>query len=118
MSSDGLEITVNHEAENTLVRLNGRVSIDSSPALRDQLLAILQGAHPEAVIVDLTAVPYIEASGIATLIEALRVARNRKTTLRLRGLHDGLLHLFEVTGVLSLFESYGGASTQSVAKVV
>jgi len=118
MNTGGLEITVTHDADGALVCLKGRLGLDSSPALRDRLLAILQGPPPEPVIVDLTGVPYIEGSGIATLLEALRVARNHKTTLRLRGLHDRLLHLFQVTGVLSLFESYGCTNTQPVVKAL
>lgn len=90
--------------EGALVHLNGRVNIDSSPGLRDRLLALLQGEHPEALTVDLAEVPYIDLSGIATLIEALKIARNHQTTLHLRGLHGPLLHVLQVTGVLSLFE--------------
>lgn len=123
MSSDrgttrgGLDITVNRSEEGAVVRLNGRLNIDSSPSLRHHLLALLETEPPEAVVVDLTETPYIDCSGIATLIEALKVARYRQTTLRLRGLHDRLLHLFEVTGVLSLFQAGGGAKA-SESKVM
>ncbi len=114
----GLEITVSHGEAGALACLHGRLSIDSSPALRDQLLRILQADPPEAVTVDLRDVPYIDCSGIATLIEALKIALNHKTMLRLQGLHDRLLHLFEVTGVSFLFEENGTARPQSVAKEV
>lgn len=106
-AADGLEITADHGDESVLVRLHGRLSIDSSPRLRDQLLAMLRRPSPEAVIVDLTEVSYMDASGIATLLEGLKIARNRQTTLCLQGLQGRLLHLFEVTGVLALFEASG-----------
>ncbi|MGC2324290.1 MAG: STAS domain-containing protein [Terriglobales bacterium] len=117
-SINGLEISVTHSQEGALVHLNGRVNIDSSPGLRDRLLAILQGERPEAVTVDLSEVPYIDLSGIATLIEALKVARNHETTLHLAGLQERLLHVLEVTGVLSLFEASGHASPPSASGVV
>src|SRR5271157_625259 len=107
-TTDGLDITVNHGTEGALVRLHGRLDIDSSPALRDRLHAMLQGDHPEAVTIDLTETPYVDCSGIATLIEALKIARNRQTVLRLQGLQDRLLHLFTVTGVLPLFQANPG----------
>lgn len=116
-STSGLQIDVNHVDQAAVVRLQGRLNIDSSPALRDRLLALLQGDHPEAVTVDLTDVPYIDCSGIATLIEALKIARNRHTTVRLSGLHDRLHHLLEATGVLSLFETNGDAGAQSPSRV-
>ena len=54
---------------------------------------------------DLAGVPYIETSGIATLIEALRIARHRQIGFCLQGLGGSVLRLFEVTGVLALFEA-------------
>jgi anti-sigma B factor antagonist len=112
-SGSGLEISVTHSEEGALVHLNGRVNIDSSPALRDRFLGILQGETTDALIVDLADVTYIDCSGIATLIEALKIARSRKSTLYLKGLHGRLLHLLEVTGVLSLFGAIGHANAPS-----
>ncbi len=106
-AADGLEITVDDAAEGKVLRLRGRVTIDSSPALRDRLLVILRGQAPTAVIFDLSEVPYIDTSGIATLIEGLKIARNRQIAFCLQGLQGRLLHLFEVTGVLALFEANG-----------
>ena len=106
-ADDGLEITVDGYEEGTVFRLRGRVTIDSSPALRERLLAMLRGQPPTAVIFDLSEVPYIDSSGIATLIEGLKIARNRQTAFCLQGLQGRLLHLFEVTGVLALFKANG-----------
>ena len=106
-ADDGLEITVDSDEAGTVFRLRGRVTIDSSPALRDRLLAMLRGQAPTAVIFDLTEVPYIDSSGIATLIEGLKIARNLQTAFCLQGLQGRLLHLFEVTGVLALFKASG-----------
>jgi len=106
-AADGLEITVNSEEEGTIFRLRGRVTIDSSPALRDRLLIMLRGQAPTSLIFDLSEVPYIDSSGIATLIEGLKIARNRQVTFCLQGLQGRLLHLFAVTGVLALFKASG-----------
>ena len=86
-----------------LVSLKGHIDIDSSPAVRDQLIAILHAPHPRTVSIDLSGVTHIDSSGVATLIEALKIARNCKTELRLQGLHDRLHRLFEATGILYLF---------------
>jgi anti-sigma B factor antagonist len=103
--TDGLEITLHHGGEGSIVRLRGCLNIDSSPALRDHLLSMLGAQSAEAVIVDLTDVSYIDSSGIATLIEGLRIARMRQTTFCVQGLHDRLLHLFQVTGMSTLFKT-------------
>jgi len=81
----------------------GCVEVESSPALRDQLLVLLQSRNSRMVSIDLSAVTNIDSSGFATLIEALKIARAGKTELRVQGLHDGLLRMFELTGLESLF---------------
>ena len=111
IKSDTLEITVDHSEEGTLVRLQGRLGIDSSPDLRDRLLAMLRGQPSKVVIVDLTDVSYIDTSGIATLLEAFKVARDRHSTLRLRGLQGRPARLFEVTGLTALFDGSKSAGS-------
>jgi anti-sigma B factor antagonist len=102
-----LDITVERGEERALVRLHGRLVIDSSPDLRDRLLTILQGQPPKTLIVDMTDVSFTDASGIATLLEALKVARNRQVKLCLKGLQGRVVRFFEVTGLLSIFETAG-----------
>jgi len=105
-SEGGLGITVLQNDDEVLVRLNGRTTVDSSPDLRDRLLQVLaEEPSPRYVTVDLTGVTHIEVSGIATLIEALKIARHRQMTFCLQGLGGSVLRLFEVTGVLALFEA-------------
>lgn len=117
-ATGNLTISADHGEAGSLVRLRGPVNIDTSPALRERLLTLLQSKPPEAVIVDLTEASYIDLSGIATLIEALKIARNHKTTLRLKGLHGPFLHLLELAGLLPLFEGADRASGESVSKVI
>jgi anti-sigma B factor antagonist len=105
-SSSSISITVDHCGSDSIVRLNGRIDVDSSPDLRDRLSALLsERSLPRAITVDLAGVTYIETSGIATLIEALRIARHHQTIFCLQGLGGPVLRLFEVTGVLALFEA-------------
>ena len=101
-----------------MVRLTGRVDVDSSPDLRDRLRNLLsEQALPQTIVVDLGGVPYIETSGIATLIEALRIARHHQIPLRLQGLSGAVLRLFEVTGVLALFDTSNSGQSSSGQKV-
>ena len=103
-TGDLLTISVTRiEEGGALVSLAGRLTIDSSPELRNQLLAVLYGETLKSLIIDLSEVPYVDLSGVATLLETLRVARGRNTNLLLQGLHDRPSYLLEVTGLLSLF---------------
>jgi anti-sigma B factor antagonist len=101
IEKSGMKMVANENS--AVASLYGRIDIDSSPAVRDQLIALLQAPRPRTVSIDLSGVTHIDSSGVATLIEALKIARNCKTELRLQGLHDRLHRLFEATGILSLF---------------
>lgn len=112
-STSTIEIAVDHSGADIVVRLKGRVDVDSSPDVRDRLRAILLTSPlPHAVSVDLADVTSIEASGIATLIEALKVARHREIRFHLHG--DGpVLQLFESAGLLALFDTSSGGKDVS-----
>ena len=113
-SSSKLEIAVDQVGKDAVVRLSGRIDVDSSPDLRDRLRTLLsEESLPKTIIVDLAGVSYIETSGVATLIEALRIARHHHTNFRLQGLSGAALRLFEVTGVLALFEASGSGQKVS-----
>ncbi len=104
---------MDHSGADTSVRLKGRIDVDSSPDVRDRLQAILSSDPlPHAVTVDLSDVTSIEASGIATLIEALKVSRHREVRFHLQG-HGPVLQLFESAGLLALFDKSSGGNGAS-----
>ena len=115
---DSLQISLDTDKENAVIHLRGRISIETSPDLRLRLHTTLRGQNPPvAIAIDLAEVPYMDTSGLATLIEALKIARLAGITMRLQGLQGRLLHLFEVTGIGSLFEPAGPADNLSRSMV-
>lgn len=116
ITSDRLQINVESRDGEPLLRLQGRLDIDSSPEFRDQLLATLRAESRRFVVVDFAEVVYIDSSGLATLIEGLKVAHNCQSRLCVQGLQGRLLHLFEVTGLLSLLGAIGCESTSSASR--
>ena len=103
-----LEISFDQVGKDFVVVLKGRINVDSSSDLRDSLQVIFSKEPlPQTVTVDLAGVSYIETSGIATLIEALRIARHHQIRFCLQGVAGSVLRLFEVAGVLALFDLAG-----------
>jgi anti-sigma B factor antagonist len=115
---DRPEIEIVSRDNGTTARICGRIDIDSSPALRVQLLTALQASECNVLSVDVSAVTHIDSSGVATLIEALRIARSHNADVKLIGLQGRLLRLFQSTGILSLFNGSTQANSQSGSKVV
>jgi len=117
--TDSLQINVDGDKESAVMYLRGRISIESSPDLRNQLLSMLRRQPPpESIDIDLTAVSYMDASGIATLIEGLKIARTGGIAMHLQGLQGRLLHLFQATGVASLFDTDGPTNNLSMTTTV
>ena len=111
-STSNIEIEV-ESGEDTVVHLKGRIDVDSSPDVRDRLRAtLLKDPLPHSVSVDLAGVTSIEASGIATLVESLKVARGRGIRFHLQG-HGSVLQLFESAGLLALFDKKSGVKGAS-----
>lgn len=93
-------------AGNDSVAIQGRVTIENSGEMRKALSNAL-GAKPASVSVDLSAVSYIDTSGLATLVEAAGLAYKQGTRLILGGIHDQPRYLFEITHLDRLFEMAG-----------
>ena len=92
-----------HRGTECLVRLSGRITIDSSPGLRLLLLRRLEAPSCQILTVDFRDVTYVDTSGLAMLVEILRAARTRGKTFQLSGLRERPRFLLEATGMLHLF---------------
>jgi len=112
------EIEIVNRGNGAMATICGRIDIDTSPALRAKLLPALQAPSCNLLTLDVSAVTHIDSSGVATLIEALRIARSHHADLRLVGLQGRLLGLFQSTGILSLFNGSTRADSESGTKVV
>lgn len=77
------------------VAVEGRVTVNNSDEMRRKLLAALH-SRPAQLTVDLSRATYMDTSGVATLVEAVRIARGQGTRLVLVGLSGQPQSLFEV----------------------
>lgn len=74
-----------------VVTLRGEVDLTVSPTLRATLFELIATHAPKRLILDLAAVPYMDSSAIAVMVEVLRRLRGGKVVLvalqpRVRGL--------------------------------
>ena len=85
---------VTERAGKLVVTLDGAVDLDHAPAVRAMLLDCV--GRKQGLVVDLSAVEYIDSSGIANLVEALQAAQQD-------GIDFGLVAVTgQVTRVLQL----------------
>lgn len=100
----GMNATIERSAGKCLVKISGRITIDSSPDLRILLLECLESSNCKSLTVDFSGVVYVDTSAVAILLEALRAALARKKTFQLTGLRERARYLLEATRLLHLFD--------------
>jgi anti-sigma B factor antagonist len=89
------------------VAVAGRITVDSSPDLRSALLELLRRAAAPLVVIDVSAVSYLDMSGIATLLEVLKAARERSVKLRLAGMSGQVRTIAEIAQLDTIFRAWG-----------
>ena len=85
------------------VSLQGRITINNANEMRGTLSGALRPPPPK-LTVDLSGVTYMDTSGLATLMETMRIARQQGTRLVLSGIQNQPGYLLQVTDLDHVFE--------------
>jgi anti-sigma B factor antagonist len=102
LGNTGLTIRTESRGEAVLVSPTGDVDLTASPVLRQALKQVLAG-RPARLVVDLAGVPYMDSSGVATLVEAMQIARKGGTRMMLCSLQDKVRSIFEIARLDTVF---------------
>jgi anti-sigma B factor antagonist len=97
-----IKVSVENRDGATFIAPEGDVDLSRSPVLRNSLRQA-QAAKPQRLIVDLGMVDYMDSSGVATLVEALQIARRNNTRMVLCGLKDRVRSIFEIARLDTVF---------------
>lgn len=99
-----MQIQIRQAEQTVILDVEGNVDLQNSPALRKTLLENLR--RSPCVVVNLRQVPYIDSSGIASLVEGLKASRELKNRLILAGLSPMACKVLDLTRLTPLFEIY------------
>ena len=108
----GLSCRAEHDGY-VVAALRGELDIASAPALREQLLSLLRRASSR-LIIDLSAVGYADASGLAVLVSSGRRAGLLGGSLRLAAPSPAVATVLSATGLnqhLDIFPTVQAAIT-------
>jgi len=84
------------------VALSGDVDLSRSPELRHGLLEMAK-QKPQRLVIDLAGVPYMDSSGVATLVETLQAQRKGGGKMVLCNLQPKVLSIFEIARLNMVF---------------
>lgn len=99
----GLTIENEKSPTGSLIRVAGEVDLYSSPELRKAILKAVPSAEG-GLEIDLAEVTYIDSSGVATLVEGLRSARQHGIDFALVTPSKAVMQVLELARLDSVFE--------------
>ena len=102
MGTRTLTISVRVVAKATIVDLEGAVDLGNSRALRTTLFDTVPTTSRLAL--NMSGVRYIDSSGIATLVEVLKKARDLNKDFILFGLGSRVYDVLKLTNLLGVFQ--------------
>ncbi len=101
-AEDNLVKEVRKLPEATVITLSGEVDLHHSPALHAALVDVA-GERPRRFVLDLAEVPYMDSSGVGTLVEVFRRVSAYKGKMILVGMSSRVRSIFEITKLDKFF---------------
>jgi anti-sigma B factor antagonist len=101
-SHDQIEVQVEKSGETTILRPQGDIDLSRAPSLRHRIGEV-QRSKPPRLVIDLGEVPYMDSSGVATLVEAMQIARRDGSTLVLCAMQEKVRSIFEIARLDMVF---------------
>jgi anti-sigma B factor antagonist len=102
-----MEIEVEKLDKDAVIKLSGRLDINTSPDFRKAALKLYSKGKCKNLTIDFANVPYTDTSGLATLVEILLAAKEWCAQLTLSGLNENVQYLLDVNGLTGFFRIAG-----------
>ncbi|MBI4467080.1 MAG: STAS domain-containing protein [Acidobacteria bacterium] len=100
-----MKVNVRQRGQTTILDVDGQITFESTPGLREHLLTALK--KKSSVLVNLSQVAYMDSSGIATLVEGLKAAHTQKASFGLFGLTKNTRSVLELVRLDKVFKIFG-----------
>jgi len=88
----------------SVIALSGDIDMSHSPDARKAILSCLK--KTQNVMVDLSAVDYIDSSGVASLVEGFQYARSNNLEFGLLGVSDAAMSILKLARLDQVFTIY------------
>ena len=99
-----MQISARYLDKITIFDISGDIDLATSPELRKPLLRELRELRTPRVVLNLKAVRYIDSSGVASLVEGLKAARDVGARFILFGLNTTVREVLQLSKLVRIFE--------------
>lgn len=93
-----------------VVTVDGAVDAGSGEAMRTELERLV-AAGQQRLVVDLTAVPFMDSSGLATLVQTFKRVRIGEGDVLVAGLQEDVLRIFQLVRLDRVFDLFPDADS-------
>ena len=97
-----LSLSIRVEHEGTVVRVAGDLDSGTARELRERLTDLIRRGHYD-LILDLEAVSFLDSTGLAVLVNALKRTRGHDGSLRVVCTNEPIIQIFRITGLTKAF---------------
>jgi anti-sigma B factor antagonist len=101
-----VQISTRQAGTATVVDIVGDIDLYNSPEVRKVLLEAIKEKKSPRVIINLKDVRYIDSSGVASLVEGLKVSRSMNSRFMLYGLSAAAREVLELSRLIKVFEVF------------
>ncbi len=98
--------TIEQLGDAYVVTLRGEIDAYTAPALRLDLRRLIEDEGALTLVIDLTAVTFLDSTALGALVGALRRLRERNGRLRIVRPQAAAARIFELTGLDTVLELY------------
>ena len=99
-------LTREEKGETTVIYIDGRLDVNLSNAIEEQLTGIIRDSQVKKVLINLKSVEYMSSSGLSMLVAVTREAQSEEKSISLCELNKAVVKLFEVVELDDLFTIY------------
>jgi anti-anti-sigma factor len=103
LAMDGFAVTVDAEGPQTVIALAGEVDLDHAGDVRSLGVMAVQAPDVSEVVFDLSAVTFVDSSGIGALIDVRSAAEDVGVKVRIDRASKAVARVLAITGVAAMF---------------
>lgn len=93
-----MDITTTENGSATVVAVTGELDVSTAPELEERLQQLIDGGSAD-LVVDLSAIDFLDSTGLGVMVKALKWAREAGGGLRVVATEERITKVFTITGL-------------------
>ena len=97
-----LDLETEKRGGTSIVSLRGEIDVYTAPRLRQALIDLVEEGATD-IVVDLSAIDFLDSTGLGVLVGGLKRVKSNEGELKLVVTQDRIMKIFDITGLSKVF---------------